>query len=149
MTKVSYEVRIQLKPEHIPEASESIEKLFAIWKENVDPEEMTMIFDKQTAEVIFDTRGEHDVSPWITDDTPLLLHQLGKLAVNGAYVHHQMAGKLHNFAIGPNKLAREQALEMAHIRKAIYSLNEARDYLPDEYKPQVETLITTLRNLYK
>ena len=149
MTKVSYEVQLQLKPEHTKEAKDSIEKLFAIWSENVDPEEMTMIFDEQTAEVVFDTRGDHDVSPWITDDTPLLLHQLGKLAVNGAYVHHKMEGEIHNFAVGPNKLAREQAFEMAHIRKAIYSLNEASEYLPEEYKPQVATLVATLRALYK
>ena len=149
MTKVSYEVHLQLRPEHLKDANESVEKLFAIWSENVDPEEMTMIFDDQTSEILFDTKGERDVSPWITDDTPLLLHQLGKLARNGAYVHHKMDGEIHNFAIGPNKLAREQALEMAHIRKAIYSLNEAIEYLPEEYKPQVETLVTTLRKLYK
>ena len=149
MTKVSYEVRLQLSPDHLEDAKESVDKLFAIWEENVDPEEMTMLFDAQTCEILFDTKGEHDVSPWITDDTPLLLHQLGKLALSGAYVHHSMEGKTLNFAVGPNKLAREQALEMAQIRKAIYSLNEAVEYLPDEYKPQVEDLVTTLRNLYK
>ncbi|WP_462325760.1 hypothetical protein [Desulfoplanes sp.] len=149
MTKVSYDVRLQLSHDHMDAAKEAIDKLFAIWEENVDPEEMSMLFDIQTGEILFDTRGEHDVSPWITDDTPLLLHQLGKLAVNGAYVHHTMDGKTLNFAVGPNKLARQQALEMAHIRKAIYSLNEAVEYLPDEYKPQVEELVTTLRNLYK
>ncbi|GAU08067.1 hypothetical protein [Desulfoplanes formicivorans] len=149
MTKVSYEVRLQLNLDHLEVAKESIEKLFGIWEENVDPEEMTMLFDEQTGEVLFDTKGEHDVSPWITDDTPLLLHQLGKLSLSGAYVHHTMDGKTLHFAVGPNKLARQQALEMAHIRKAIYSLNEAVEYLPDEYKPQVEELVTTLRNLYK
>ncbi len=149
MTKVSFDVRMQLNREHLETAKGSIEKLFGIWEENVDPEEMTMLFDPQTGEVRFDTKGEHDVSPWITDDTPLLLHQLGKLAVSGAYVHHTTDGKNLHFAVGPNTIAKKQALEMAHIRKAIYSLNEAVEYLPEEYKPQVEELITTLRNLYK
>ncbi len=148
MTKVSYNVEIQLNPELIETAKESIDKLFGIWEENVDPEEMNMVFDEETGELLFNTQGERDVSPWITDDTPLLLHQLGKLAVCGAYVHQTLDGKTVNFAVGPNKIAREQALEMVHIHKAVYSLKEAVEYLPDEYKPQVEELVATLEKLY-
>ena len=147
MFRVSYRAHFRIRPECLAEAGEQVRELFRLWHENVDTENMTLSHDPESGWFTFDTGGDCQVPRWITDDTPILLRQLGRYSRRGTMVYHGKGGERFDFPVGPNVLSERQAREMEKLIRAEEALREVRAVVPDDALPEVDRVMALLNDL--
>lgn len=149
MYRVSYRTHFKVRKEHIPAAAKLAKELFELWEDNVDTEDMILTFDEQNGWFTFDTKGDCQCPRWLTDDTPMMLRDLGRHCARGSMVYHTKGGESYNFPVGPSVLSQQQTLEMEQVLTAMDALKAVMPLVPDDSATALKQALDVLDNLRK
>lgn len=149
MYRVAYRTHFKVQKDRIADASKMAADLFKLWEENVDTEEMIMTFDDQNGWFTFDTRGDCQCPRWLTDDTPMMLRDLGRMCLRGSMVYHSKGGETFNFPVGPSVLSKQQMLEMEAVLTAMDALKAVIPLVPDDAVEPLTEALNVLDDLRK